>query len=144
MRNDDWITQLHIKENIMKKERVEQVKSEILDEIQVNFGVSLSPDNLNFLERSLTEIYTEFTNQSTKNIDKMIMETFEVPITLGWLNPKTFDNEGNPIDYDVDTVENIDNLTTQQCLTMADVVSNEMKQVDRVMSDDEFTKKFYL
>lgn len=91
MRKDDWIVQLYIKENIMKK-----------------------------------------TNKT------------EVPIQLGWLKPKSFNDNGLPVDYDVDMVDNIDNLTDSQCLSLADVISKETKKIDRVMSDEEFQKKFYL
>lgn len=66
-------------------------------------------------------------------------QTFSVPTRLGWLiSTGEVDENGMPTDYTVDWVDNDDNFTEKQCLVFCDVVSDEVKTVERLISDEDF------
>lgn len=66
-------------------------------------------------------------------------QTFTIPTRLGWLIPTgEVDEHGMPTEYTVDWVDNSDNYTEKQCLVFCDVVSDETKTVERLISDEDF------
>lgn len=68
---------------------------------------------------------------------------FTVPVKLGWLTPNgEYDEHAQPVDYIVDWRENVQNYSKEQCLFLADVISDEFKQVDDVYDETMFFNNF--
>lgn len=66
-------------------------------------------------------------------------QTFNIPARLGWLVPTgEVDENEMPTEYTVDWTDNNDNFTEKQCLVFCDVVSDETKTVERLISDEDF------
>lgn len=59
----------------------------------------------------------------------------KVPLKFAWLS----NNEHDEIVW----YDNYQNYTKEQCLTMADICSEEYKEVDYSYSDEKFTREFY-
>lgn len=66
------------------------------------------------------------------------------PTKFGWLTPNgEYDEHGQPTDYMVDWHENTENYSKEQCLFLADVVSDEFKEVDEFYDQTMFYNNFY-
>lgn len=71
---------------------------------------------------------------------------YKVPVKFGWESVKSYDEQGLPNEYEVDWAENNNNLTHEQAQCFCDITSKEEKEVESIMTFEEFQvycKDFY-